>query len=123
MARIITDLGRVIPIPKGNWDSTTTYKKLDYVLYNNSTYVSVTTINEPGILPTNTNYWKLFVAQGEKGDTGSIGPTGPTGPTGNMYYTTFEIDFTDGNLYAVYDKDYDGPTFDIDENGFLGVTI
>lgn len=126
MTKIITDLGKVMPISRGDWNDTSTYRKLDFVLYNNNTYIGITTTIEPGILPTNTDYWRIFAIQGEKGDKGDKGDTGltgPTGPTGNMYYTTFEVDFTNGILYAVYDENYEGPIFDIDEKGFLGVTI
>ena len=123
MARIITDLGRVMPVYRGNWSSTTTYQKLDYVIYNNNTYIGITTNIEVGILPTNTQYWGLFAPQGQQGEKGEQGDIGPTGPTGNIYYTTFDIDFTDGILYANYDADYNGPTFDIDNEGFLGVTV
>lgn len=120
MARIITDLGKVIPTYRGNWISTTTYQRLDYVTYNTNIYIGITTSIPTGIVPTNTNYWTLFSTRGPQGIKGD---TGPTGPTGNVYYATFDVDFTDGFLYASYDTEYTGPTFSIDNNGFLEVTV
>ena len=120
MARIITDLGKVMPTYKGNWSSTSTYGKLDYVLYENNTYIGISKTIPVGTLPTNTTYWGIFVPRGQQGEKGE---TGPKGDTGGIYYPTFDVDFTDGILYVSYDTDYTGPSFDIDNDGFLGVII
>ena len=51
--------GRVLLIPRGNYDSTAVYNPLDFVYYNSSSYVC----KQPatGILPTNTTYWQIMV--------------------------------------------------------------
>ena len=86
------DLGRVLLIPKGEWNSTTAYTKLDLVSYQGSSYVC--TVANTNQVPTNTSYWQLSAqkgrdgangkdgAQGPKGDTGATGAKGDTGPQG-----------------------------------------
>jgi hypothetical protein len=65
-------------IPRGAWDSNTTYARGDVVTYNGSSYVALQThINQ---LPTMTAYWSIFAS---KGDQGIQGPTGPQGVTGS----------------------------------------
>lgn len=52
-----TSAGRVMPIPKGAYDSATTYHVLDIVTYNGSSYICKATTT--GNVPTNTTYWQL----------------------------------------------------------------
>ncbi len=52
--------GRVMPLPKGEYDSETTYRILDIVSYGNATYMAKTTTT--GNLPTNTSYWQEIVS-------------------------------------------------------------
>lgn len=53
-----TSAGRILLIPKGNYDAATTYQPLDIVFYNNASYVcKATTL---GNAPTNTTYWQIF---------------------------------------------------------------
>lgn len=47
---------------KGEYNPTTTYNVDNLVTYNGSTYVCIQT--STGNVPTDTNYWKLFVAKG-----------------------------------------------------------
>lgn len=49
--------GRVLLIPKGNYDSTVTYTMLDMVVYNGSSYICKQECT--GVVPTNTTYWML----------------------------------------------------------------
>lgn len=49
--------GRVLLIPKGNYDSATTYTMLDMVVYNGSSYICKQECT--GVVPTNTTYWML----------------------------------------------------------------
>lgn len=49
--------GRVLLIPKGNYDSTATYTMLDMVVYNGSSYICKQECT--GVVPTNTTYWML----------------------------------------------------------------
>ena len=50
--------GRVLFIPKGEWNDTDTYSMLDLVSYNGSSYVAKTSV-PANTLPTNTSYWQL----------------------------------------------------------------
>ena len=54
--------GRVLLIPKGDYNSGTTYNVLDWVRYDNKAYVCKQT--SIGNLPTNTTYWQLLVQDG-----------------------------------------------------------
>ena len=57
--------GRVLIIPKGDYDPAVTYEMLDLVTYNGMSYIAKgTTVNNP---PTNTTYW-----QSMSGDSTSI---------------------------------------------------
>lgn len=53
--------GRVMIIPKGTYDASVTYTKLDAVYYSGSTYICKA--QTTGNAPTNTTYWQLM-AQG-----------------------------------------------------------
>lgn len=50
-------IGRILPIFKGDWDSGTTYTKLDIVYYDGSSYVAKT--QNTNQVPTNTFYWQI----------------------------------------------------------------
>ena len=52
------NLGRVGLNPRGAYNSTTTYSKLDVVTYNGSSYVSLT--GSTGSAPTDTTNWALL---------------------------------------------------------------
>ena len=58
---IMASAGRVLPLPKGAYSSTTTYHLLDFVSYQGSTYICKQT--STGNAPTNTTYWQIM-AQG-----------------------------------------------------------
>ena len=60
-SRIMASAGRVLPLPKGTYSSTTTYHLLDFVSYQGSTYICKQT--STGNAPTNTTYWQIM-AQG-----------------------------------------------------------
>lgn len=49
------NIGRILPIFKGTYNSSTTYNKLDVVMYNGSSYVANSTTTN--VLPTNTTNW------------------------------------------------------------------
>lgn len=62
MNNIVTkNLGVVSVVPKGEYDATAYYEKLNIVQYNGSTYMA--TQPSTGVLPTNTSYWQ-FIAGG-----------------------------------------------------------
>lgn len=54
-----TNLGRVMPIDKGQYSSSTTYAKLDLVHTADSTYVSKVN-NNTGHAVTDTDYWQCY---------------------------------------------------------------
>lgn len=67
MAEPITQVLGVVGIKtRGEYDSETTYEKLNVVTYNGNSYCAKT--DTQGNLPTNTLYWDLMVEKGEKGD-------------------------------------------------------
>jgi hypothetical protein len=68
----------------GEWDSATLYGKYDAVGYQGSSYISKQP-NNTNNLPTDTNWWDLWVA---KGDTGATGNKGDTGVGLNPSYAT-----------------------------------
>lgn len=67
--------------PRGNYDTTATYKLNDAVVYNGNGYVHYTDKEIIGVVPTNEEEWKLYVS-GVAGETGPKGPQGPKGGTG-----------------------------------------
>lgn len=67
MAEPITQVLGIVGIKnRGEYNSETTYEKLNTVRYQGQTYCAKT--NTQGNLPTNTLYWDLMVEKGEKGD-------------------------------------------------------
>ena len=78
----ITVLGRVQPNYRGTYSALNTYDKLDWVVYNGSSYVCK--INGTSAhSPTETGYWQLLAAKGDKGNTGDTGSFGT--PTASAY--------------------------------------
>ena len=62
----------------GEWDNSVLYGKYDGVGYQGSSYISKQP-NNTNHVPTDTNWWDLWV---EKGDTGSTGAPGADGEDG-----------------------------------------
>jgi len=58
----VYNLGRVLPIFKGEYNPTETYENLDVVLYNGSSYVAINTTTNN--LPTDENHWVLLALAG-----------------------------------------------------------
>lgn len=81
--------GRVLLIPKGNYDSTATYTMLDMVVYNGSSYICKQECT--GVVPTNTTYWMLNAsgsAVAYINDIGDVVITNPTNEQVLMYNST-----------------------------------
>lgn len=81
--------GRVLLIPKGNYDSATTYTMLDMVVYNGSSYICKQECT--GVVPTNTTYWMLNAsgsAVAYINDIGDVVITNPTNEQVLMYNRT-----------------------------------
>ena len=66
------NLGNVAIVPKGIWNATQTYEKLNTVTYNGSSYIATKPVSA-GILPTNTSYWQMIASKGDKGEIGNTG--------------------------------------------------
>lgn len=63
---MIYNLGRVVPLFKGNYDAATTYGFLDVVYYDNSSFVALDTTT--GNLPTDTSHWLPVALKGTTQD-------------------------------------------------------
>ncbi len=88
-----TNLGRVAMVPKGTWDNTATYSKLNVVTYGGSSYVALKAV-PAGTAVSNTSYWQLIA---EKGNTGGIAQMANTFSQTTAYavgdYCTYNDDF------------------------------
>ena len=70
---IETPIGRVQPLYRGNYSSSSSYEKLDNVLYNGNTYIALQTVPKnkiPGA-STSSRYWQLIAKQGNTGGFGT----------------------------------------------------
>ena len=57
--------GRVMPLPKGEWNELTTYHILDMVSHNNSSWIAKRTNANVEPSPTNNDDWQ-FMFSGQK---------------------------------------------------------
>lgn len=55
--------GRILIIPKGNYDASATYEMLDLVNYNGNTWICKQT--SLGITPSEGDYWQMILGAGE----------------------------------------------------------
>lgn len=62
--------GKVAITPKGDWNESITYEKLDFVFYNDNSYVALKP--STGIVPTNTEYWMLSLQGASKTEIEAI---------------------------------------------------
>lgn len=69
----MTNAGRVLLIPRGDYNAATTYTMLDVVYYEGRSYVCKQT--STGNLPTNTTYWQAMT----EADADKMNVTNPTG--------------------------------------------
>ena len=58
------NLGKFIMTPRGTYSSTATYNRLDFVLYQGSSYVCKSN-NTLNVIPTNTTFWQLLAQAGQ----------------------------------------------------------
>lgn len=52
--------GRISPTPMGDYDNTTTYRRLDWVYYGGTSYICKKN-NTLGISPTDTGKWQKII--------------------------------------------------------------
>ena len=79
--------GRVLLIPKGEYDSSETYTMLDMVSYQGSSYIAKGTTT--GNLPTNTTYWQLFAYGGAASVAGNFATLETTAYASQPYSHSF----------------------------------
>lgn len=87
-----TVLGRVKPIPRGEWSNSAPYTELDIVSHDGSSYIALQDVPS-GTALSNTSYWDCIVKKGDKGDTGEI--TGATASISGGYGTP-SVSVTEG---------------------------
>lgn len=75
------NLGKVALTPKGNWDNTITYEKLDVVQYDGNSYIAKTGVPVGISVTTGTEYWQLFFAKGNGISVGDVIIASTTQPT------------------------------------------
>ena len=123
------NLGRVRPVWKGDWTSTSTYLAFDFVRYTDgNVYLAVQDVPENYIPSSQTAYWVLFGAKGDKGDTGeqgSVGATGSQGPRGVTFTPAVSAEgdlswSNDGNLSNPGTVNIRGPKGDKGDSGEQG---
>lgn len=76
-----TFLGKVAIIPKGIWDASTAYSKLNAVTIGGSSYLAVQDV-PAGTSVSNTTYWQVLA---EKGTSGGVGQLADEFSTSNAY--------------------------------------
>ena len=112
----------------GEWDNSVLYGKYDGVGYQGSSYISRQP-NNTNHLPTDTNWWDLWVEKGDSGSAGAPGADGQDGAPGadgedgapgpNMIVAMGSIVYN-GAVYQVY-QDYNitSCVWDTNYEGFL----
>ena len=114
---ISTDLGKVVLLPAGNWDSTTTYSFLDFVFYNGKSYVAKKDV-PVGVTTGNTEYWQTLVSPSNIQSVNKISTSDLVDTyrmsfnggghydfnvtNGRSLYYNFEVSVTTGDLYVEY---------------------
>lgn len=83
-----TDLGKIMPVPRGTWNAAETYTELDIVEYEGASYLVLKDVS--GIIPNADEKNYVLLAgrgpqgiQGNKGDKGNTGDLGPRGDKGD----------------------------------------
>lgn len=101
------DLGQVRPVYKGAWDSESTYKAFDFVLYDSQIWLTEQDVSANNIPSIESDYWLLFGAQGiqgiqgEKGDQGEQGIQGPAVSITSDIFDDDTIAISTAGVYAL----------------------
>ena len=85
-------LGKIVITPKGEYDSTKTYERLDSISYNGNSYIVLKEVS--GITPEEGDYYTLLAQRGgigPQGVQGEVGPQGYTPQKGVDYWTEEDI--------------------------------
>lgn len=77
-----TPIGKVSIVPKGEYNSSNPYERLDLVYYGGSGYIVLRDV--VGVTPTDGEDYMLLTKGGDKGDKGDQGDKGEKGDTGEQ---------------------------------------
>ncbi len=80
------NLGQVRPVYRGTWANSVTYKAYDWVAYDGSAYLALKDVPENYVPSSQTEYWVLFGAKGDRGEKGDQGIQGQPGVAGTTDY-------------------------------------
>ena len=77
-----TKIGKVSPVPRGEYNNTNQYEKLDIVSKDGGSWIAKKPVRgvEPG---TDPESWMQLAKKGNTGEQGPKGETGATGPKGD----------------------------------------
>lgn len=107
--------GRVLLMPKGDYDPTATYEMLDIVSYDRSSYIAKGTTT--GNLPTNTTYWQLLAYGGQASNlAGNFAPLETTAYASRAYATDDIFVDKDSQLVIATDAINIGDEIEIGSN-------
>lgn len=98
------NLGRIFPVPAGEYSSSKNYKPLDVVTKNGSSYICKkdATGKDP---ESQTEYWQLMASKGDKGENGQDGQDGAAGGSSTKTYDKYYVVCIAGQSNAVgYDE-------------------
>ena len=98
------NLGKVVLTPKGNYDASIDYEKLDMIRYQNGSYMVLKPVK--GITPTNDLVNYQLIAK-----------------DGGVNFATFSINNSTGELEMYTTEEFSGTEFKINDQGFMEVTI
>lgn len=114
----IINAGRIAPIPKGLYDASTQYAKLDIVTYSNESYICKQACQ--GVAPTDTDYWQLLA--GAAGGGKSIVDVTKTSSHGLIdTYTILYTDRTTSTFTVTNGKDGEDGTDGTDGRGITSI--
>ena len=116
-------IGKVSPTPKGQYNSSIQYERLDIVTYQGGSYIAIQ--DTKGNVPTNTTYWNILAEKGSSitlssykneyvlSDTSTQPQSGwsttfPTIEAGKYLWTRTTLNTTGGSSIVSYNVAYQG---------------
>lgn len=114
----IINAGRIAPLPKGLYDASAQYVKLDIVTFSNESYICKQACQ--GVAPTDTDYWQLLA--GAAGGGKSIVNITKTSSHGLIdTYTILYTDRTTSTFTVTNGKDGEDGTDGTDGRGITSI--
>lgn len=134
------NLGRILPMFKGTWSSSTNYNQLDIVYYNGSSYVAKNSVTSGGNNPSINNNWQIVAMKGELSPTLSpeqeasiINAIMSQGVVIDPDYTHTDNNFTNNYLNTIDNINFgtltvkrnntDVGTFTANQNGTININV